>query len=76
MARPDSLTTRLRILIARRLEPMPDPGEAWCVGCSMNDGRTLVVSVNGIWDHAKKHEGGACAFRAASMTFGPGEDGS
>ena len=55
MADPDSPLTRLRRSLARAIEPGPDPGEAWCVGCALNGGRTLIVSADGFRDHAGEH---------------------
>jgi hypothetical protein len=58
MTRPDSLLTRLRRQLARIIEPGPDPGEAWCLDCALNEGRTLIVSADGFRDHAGQHASG------------------
>lgn len=55
MADPNSLLTWARFRVARWIEPMPDPGEAWCMNCMMNGGRTLVVAVNNHRDHSVVH---------------------
>jgi len=55
MTRPASALTRLRIRLARALEPRPDPGEAWCLNCAVNNGRTLVLSVDGKDAHLAQH---------------------
>lgn len=55
MADPNSLITRFRIIIADLINPYPDVGEAWCVGCSINEDRTIVLSVEGIQKHVEDH---------------------
>lgn len=55
MANPNSLLTRLRRYAVTRLQPAPDPGEAWCVGCTLNGGRTLIISADGFRDHSAEH---------------------
>lgn len=59
MAKPDSPVTRLRRHLAALIEPSPDPGEAWCVYCTLNDGRTLIVSADGIREHVEQHVPGS-----------------
>lgn len=58
MASPTSWLTRVRMVLARWVEPKPDPGEAWCIGCSLNSGRTAVVSAAGHQEHAQVHAAG------------------
>ena len=55
MANPDSELTRFRRRLARLIEPRPAPGEAWCVACALNDGRTLIISADGYQAHAEMH---------------------
>jgi hypothetical protein len=55
MADPNSAVTKLRLYLARRIQPRPDPGEGWCEGCSLNGGRTLVFSVDGMAAHVRQH---------------------
>jgi len=54
---PDSRLTRLRRRLARAVEPGPDKGEAWCIGCSLSQGHTIVVSADGSQDHVQLHRG-------------------
>jgi hypothetical protein len=42
---------------ARAIEPQPPAGEAWCVNCSLNGGRTLVIPVNRYGPHLQSHQG-------------------
>ena len=55
MSKPNSRLTRFRRHLAHVIEPGPAAGEAWCVDCAMNDGRTLIVSADGFRDHAGEH---------------------
>lgn len=55
MARPNSLLTRVRSRLTRWLEPVPGDHEAWCVGCSMNGRRTMVIGPAAVWDHVRAH---------------------
>jgi hypothetical protein len=55
MARPDSIVTWWRRWAAKRLMPVPDAGEAWCIGCTLNGGRTVIVSAAGYQVHAEEH---------------------
>lgn len=55
MSRPASLTTRLRQYLAARLAVHPPAGEAWCWGCALNRGRTVVLSANGLRQHQRRH---------------------
>ena len=56
MARPNSLLTRLRGRLAHWLDPVPAEHEAWCVGCSMNGGRTMVLGSAAARDHVRAHQ--------------------
>lgn len=63
---PDSLVSRLRIAAARALDVGPAPGEAWCMRCEVNGGKTLVLSVTGAEAHIRAHgPGGFVAVRMA-----------
>jgi len=55
MSNPNSPLTWTRFLLARWLDPYPDKGEAWCIGCELNGGRTLILNAAGHVDHIKKH---------------------
>lgn len=57
MADPRRRLTRFRWWLARRIEPQPDPGEAWCIGCTLNNGRLLILSVDGTEAHLEEHKG-------------------
>ena len=71
MADPDSRLTGFRRWLAAVIEPRPDPGEAWCIGCALNGGRTLVVSADEFRDHAAEPHGGARV--SIQATWPPGE---
>jgi hypothetical protein len=55
VSKPNSVTTRIRQRIVKVVEPYPDPGEAWCIRCSLNERRTLIISVHGVPEHLLKH---------------------
>jgi hypothetical protein len=55
---PNSLIVRFRRWLARIIEVRPDPGEGWCLRCCLNDGRTKIISVDGIRDHVESHAPG------------------
>lgn len=55
MAKPNSLTTHIRRALASMLEPRPDIGEAWCIGCRLNQDKTAVIPVDGIVNHTEFH---------------------
>jgi hypothetical protein len=52
---PNSRLGRARIWLASWLDPNPDAGETWCMGCSFNDGQTLVLPADGMHKHAARH---------------------
>ena len=56
MTDPNSPLARLRLRIAKKIKPSPDPGEGWCIGCDLNEGRTMVISATGTRDHAQLHK--------------------
>ena len=43
MANPDSVTTIVRRWLSKKLDVMPPPGIAWCIGCRLYDGKTAVM---------------------------------
>jgi hypothetical protein len=55
MANPNSVLTRARFIIAQWLDPYPDRGEAWCMDCELNGGRTLILNAAGHVNHVEKH---------------------
>lgn len=55
MPRHLSLLTKVRLELARVIDPFPDPGEGWCVNCSMNAGKTLILSSSSVEKHVDKH---------------------
>jgi hypothetical protein len=55
MPRPNSLLTRFRFFIVRAIEPGPSIGEAWCVNCSLNGYKTVVVPETGVKVHTRTH---------------------
>lgn len=57
VANPRSWLTRARLRLARWVEPDPDPGEAWCLGCVLNGGVTAVLPADGHERHAELHAG-------------------
>jgi hypothetical protein len=56
MPNPNSPLTRLRFWLAQRIDPTPDKGEGWCVGCALNGGKTLVLNAAGHKEHAREHQ--------------------
>ena len=56
MANPNSLLTVVRYRLAQWLDPYPDRGEGWCINCSLNDGRTLIVPATGHARHVREHQ--------------------
>jgi hypothetical protein len=55
MANPNSLLVKVRFRLVRWLDPFPDQGEAWCINCVMNDGRTIILSASGHLHHVEQH---------------------
>lgn len=55
MPDPNTPLTRIRLSLVRWLDPHPDQGEAWCMGCVMNHGRTLIMNASGHLQHVEKH---------------------
>jgi hypothetical protein len=53
--RPDSRFTRFRRRLAKRIEPGPGPGEAWCINCVLNDGHTLILPADSGIQHVGAH---------------------
>lgn len=55
MRKPDSLIARIRRKIAGIIEPCPDIGEAWCIGCKLRDGKTAIFPVDAVGVHLAVH---------------------
>ena len=55
MANPHSLLTLVRFRLARWVDPYPDKGEAWCMDCVLNGGRTLILNAAGHPVHVAQH---------------------
>ena len=55
MAKPNSVTTKVRRYLSDKLDPCPDMGEGWCVNCSLNGGKTAVISATGLRGHLEQH---------------------
>ena len=58
MRDPDSITVVFRQWLANKLNVLPDKGSFWCIGCSLNGGRTLVIQTDDfqvIKDHVLEH---------------------
>ena len=66
MANPNSVLTRARFVLAQWLDPYPDRGEAWCMGCELNGGRTVVLNANGHTAHAEQHREASAGTSAPS----------
>lgn len=41
---------------AQRYEPIPEPGTAWCVRCSLSGGRTAVMTGSEMPAHLTAHK--------------------
>lgn len=55
MANPYSRLTKIRFALSRWLDPYPDRGEAWCMDCELNDGRTLILNAAAHAEHLHQH---------------------
>lgn len=55
---PNSLATKIRRWLARKIDVKPDPGEGWCLSCCLNGGRTKIISGDGLHDHVDLHAPG------------------
>lgn len=56
MARANSAATRVRQWVIRKIEPFPDLGEAWCIDCRLNGGKTQIFPENSMRSHVMKHQ--------------------
>ena len=56
MTNPNSLLTKIRRVLADKIDPMPDFGEGWCIDCSLSEGKTVVFSEDGVKAHMSKHD--------------------
>jgi hypothetical protein len=55
---PSSRMTRFRAMLAKKIQPHPAVGEAWCIGCSVNGGRTQAFMAESIENHVKTSHAG------------------
>jgi hypothetical protein len=55
MRRHRSFIIKARLALAKIIDPFPDIGEAWCVNCSLNNGKTLLMSSDSVIKHTDKH---------------------
>jgi hypothetical protein len=55
VTRPNSLLTKVRTVLASKLDPWPDSNEGWCIDCSLNAGKTIIVPVSGVDHHTREH---------------------
>lgn len=55
MARPTSRLTRFRFWLATRIDAYPGMNEAWCVNCTLNGHRTMVLGADAVFTHADRH---------------------
>jgi hypothetical protein len=55
MPNPNSLPTKVRIRLSQWIDPHPDKGEAWCMDCTLNGGRTIILNANGHREHVEAH---------------------
>jgi hypothetical protein len=55
---PNSVFSRMRIFLVRKTQIRPPIGEAWCVNCAANNGRTKILSPDGIKEHVLTHPRG------------------
>lgn len=69
MANPHSVITRARLALAQWLDPHPDPGEAWCMGCKINGGRTVVLNAHGHREHVYAHRDESSGKTATSISM-------
>jgi len=56
MARLNSPLTSLRLHLARRLDPFPPRGEAWCFGCKLVDGANVAFPADQLQSHVQAHK--------------------
>lgn len=56
LANPDSLLSAFRRWLVRWIELSPAPGEAWCLRCELNGGKTRVVPIHGWREHVEEHK--------------------
>lgn len=55
MARINSVTTRLRLKLVKKLDPRPPRGEMWCMGCALVGGENLAVDYSQMQAHLENH---------------------
>jgi hypothetical protein len=55
---PNSLINLLRMWLARKLDTWPSDGSYWCLGCSLNEGKTFVQytdRIDTVQEHLRRH---------------------
>lgn len=72
MTDPNSLLTRLRRRLARVIAPGPAAGEAWCVDCALNHGRTLIILAELSQVHLRLHAAANPSGYVSMQTAWPG----
>ena len=55
MNKHNSLLTKIRLALVKILDPYPDPGEAWCMNCSFNKNKTIVLTIDSYQNHLEIH---------------------
>lgn len=58
MPNPNSKLTLIRRAIVKIVEPLPSEGEAWCLDCSLNNGKTIVYLCESVANHVRSHPHG------------------
>lgn len=59
--KPDSFLTMLRQWLARKLDVNPEPDSFWCIGCSLEGGKTLIQytkDMEVVKQHVRQHPPG------------------
>lgn len=55
---PDSFISMLRMWLARKMDVGPASGSYWCIGCSLNEGKTFIQYTNDLevmQQHVRRH---------------------
>ena len=53
---PNNPFIKFRFWLADKIRVFPPEGEAWCVNCVRNDGKTVIVPVSGMQNHLRDHQ--------------------
>jgi hypothetical protein len=56
MAKLNSSLTRIRLVLARKLDPFPPRGEAWCFGCRLVGGANVAFPSEQLQAHVSAHK--------------------